>query len=172
MRSTCTVFLLCLCFLAASPSARAQQSAAVVTQRDPAALALLTQATTALRGATVLAQFSSAQTVGSIQAAPGTTAKAGTFTWLHQFSTSGFQFRSAFTSNGQTQIFASGTSGTAVSVNGKVRNMSSHVSAALPPLHLPAVVLNMFLANPNYSLTVGSPAQLGGHESCFCEFEY
>ncbi|MCU1307403.1 MAG: hypothetical protein JWN45_2098 [Acidobacteriaceae bacterium] len=163
MRSHTVLLFVCLVTLAGFPTPSfAQQPVATIPQRDPAALAILTQATTALGGPTVLSQFGSAQTVGSIQAVPGTSINSGTFVWLHQFSASGFQFRSAFTSNGQTQLFVSGSSGTAVSANGKVRNVSPHVSMALPPFHLPAVVINMFLANANYTVKALAKMQIRG----------
>ena len=150
------ILLRCLCCLSAL------SLAALAQQRDSAALAILTQATTALGGKSILAQFTSAESTGSIQAVAGSTAASGTFVWKHQFSASGYQFRSQFTSNGQTSILVSGTAGGASSTNGTVRTLPAQITLALYPVHLPAVVLSVFLANPNYTITLGSPVQVDG----------
>lgn len=130
-------------------------------QRDPSAIAILNQAAAAMGSTSVLAEFGSSECTGSIQAVEGSNTPSGTFVWKHQFSASGYQFRSEFTNNGLTQILVSGPSGPAVSNNGTVRSLPAQVTLAIYPIHLPAVVIGVFLANPNYSVTTGSPVQLG-----------
>jgi len=149
------LILTCLCSLALFSSSFAQQ-------RDSAAIAILNQAQSAMGTTSILSQFTSAECTGSIQAENGSTSPSGTFVWKHQFSATGYQFRSEFTSNGQTQILVSGPSGPVISNNGVVGSLPSQVTLAMYPIHLPAVVIGVFLANQNYTITLGSPTQING----------
>ena len=152
--------LLCFGVLAASLPILAQQPPA--PQRDSAALLTIGQALTAMSATSLLAQISSAQCTGSIQAVPGTGVQSGMFTWEHQFSASGFQFRSEFQNSARDSIFVFDGTTASTSNNGTVRSLSSYLATPLAPFHLPGVVLNIFLANPNYIVTVGTPARVQG----------
>jgi hypothetical protein len=140
------LILTCVCSLALFSSSLAQQ-------HDSAAIAVLNQAQSAMGATSILSQFTSAECTGSIQAVNGSTSPSGTFVWKHQF-------RAEFTSNGQTQILVSGPSGPALSTNGTLRSLPSQVTLAMYPIHLPAIVIGVFLANQNYIITLGSPKQI------------
>jgi len=142
-----------LCFLPLSCLSFAQQ-------RDPAATVVLQQAIAAMNATTLLAQTSSALCSGSIQGVPGTGAPSGTFSWEHQFSASGFQFRSEFQNSVRDSIFVFDGTNASTSNNGTVKPIQSYLAIPLLPFHLPGAVLNVFLANTNYSITLGTATQL------------
>src|SRR5262249_38665118 len=110
----------------------------------------------------LLAQTTSALCIGSIQGIQGSGVQSGTFTWEHQFSASGFQFRSEFQNSTRNNIFVFDGTTASSSNNGSIATIRSYMAQGLAPVHLPAVVLNMFLANTNYALSLGSPLQVNG----------
>src|SRR5262249_7504460 len=144
MRSTPNFLLLLLIILCLSVSSLAQQ-------RDPAAILALQQAITAMNANLLLAQTTSALCIGSIQGIQGSGVQSGTFTWEHQFSASGFQFRSEFQNSTRNNIFVFDGTTASSSNNGSIATIRSYMAQGLAPVHLPAVVLNMFLANTNYA---------------------
>jgi hypothetical protein len=73
-----------------------------------------------------------------------------------------FQFRSEFQSSARDSIFVFDGTNASTLNNGTTRSIPSYLAAPLAPFHLPGVVLNSFLANTNYSLTLGSSAQVQG----------
>jgi len=149
-------------FLSAVISIIVLGSFSLAQQRDPDAIAVLNQAQAAMGATAILSQFTSAECTGSIQAVDGSTSPSGTFVWIHQFSSTSYQFRSELTSNGKTQILVSGSSSPQIYNNGVVGSLPSQVTLAMYPIHLPVVVIGVFLANQNYAISLGSSTQING----------
>jgi hypothetical protein len=136
----------------------AQQTPTVATT-DPQAVALLQAAITAMGGQSAAQSINSAVASGS-----NSTAFHG-FVWKDTFSGGQHEFRRELTDGTNTRLLASGHGNPATGFNGKARKLYPHVAYAMWPLHLPIVILNNILQNPNYRATLG-PQIIIGNSMC------
>jgi hypothetical protein len=156
--------LLLLPFVLGASAQQRRRSSAMPTsapQRDPAALATITQALTAMAlqtGTTI----STAVLTGSVSAAPGSQDPAGTFTSTVEFNSTGYEVRNELVSNGVTSVFVSGhgTPGTWFGTR-QPWKMSGHVTMIAAPSQLPILELINALTNPVYQVTQAASAQIG-----------
>jgi hypothetical protein len=128
------------------------QQLSIAVKRDPQAIAILTQAITAMGGPSAVAQIQSVIAQGSIIPAPGTNAPSGSFIWEDQFAAQGHEFKATFQSGSLTQIFVSGHGSPGLVSNGKIRSLAPYVASTTLPFHIPAVVLASMLANTNCNI--------------------
>lgn len=159
-----TLQLLCLGLILVLPVALWSQSPVTVapTQRDPAALATLTQAITAMGALASAAQITTVQASGSIGPATGSGYPGGTFTWTTQVTNTGFEFLNQLVqANGDTSGFTSGHGSPTMSLNGSVQSLFPHMALAFAPVHVPFLILGSALSNSAYTVTAAAPLQIG-----------
>ena len=145
-----------------SPSSTTSSSQAA--QRDPQAISALQRAIVALGGQAAIGSASNAVLRGTISpAATATAVEAGSFKWEYDFSGSSYEFRKELTVNGVTKILASGHGSPAFNSGTKTLAVSSFVSLASPPFHLPAVLLLRELGNANYSIQFVENITISSH---------
>src|SRR3954466_3391815 len=138
-----TLWFLCLGLLSAVPNCWSQAPLQPTpTKRDPAALAILTQAITAMRGQGSASQITTVQTDGSISPAPGSGYPAGAFTWTMELTSTGYEFRNQLTqTDGTVSLFVSGFGSPKISLNGSVASISRHMALGSAPAHVGFLVL-------------------------------
>jgi hypothetical protein len=117
-------------------------------RRDPQAVAVLQQAVAVLGGEAAYAQVRDAVTTGMIGAAPGSSARTGSFVW----KVAGEEFRREFRSGSSEAVTVSGSGSPTHTRDGKSKRIAYHVVLASPPLHLPGLVLYRQLASREYSM--------------------
>jgi hypothetical protein len=132
------------------------------TTRDPAALATLTQAITAMRGQGSVAQIATLQTTGSIGPAKGSGYPGGTFSWTMELTGAGYEFRNQLTQpDGTVSLFVSGYGSPKISLNGSVAPMARHLALVAAPAHVGFLVLARALGNSSYTVAAAAPVQIG-----------
>lgn len=164
MRSRCCVALLYLFLLTVSLSVFAQQP--VTPQRDPAALATITRALTAMSlqsNGTLPSgtMISAVQLIGSVNPTPGSPDVAGTFTSTVEVTATGYEVRNEFQSNSGSSVFVSGHGTPGFSFGPHLRKMGGHVTMITAPSQFPMLELINAVVNPAYQVTQASALQIG-----------
>jgi outer membrane lipoprotein-sorting protein len=116
--------------------------------RDPRAIQVIQQSLAVMGGASAISQISNCVAQGTIQAPPGSWMTSGSLTW----ETSGTEFRYSNPSPQGTEIFVSGHGQPASTTGGVTVRVFAHVSEAVFPPHLPALVLFEELQDSRYSV--------------------
>lgn len=158
-----TLWFLCLGIASAVPSCWSQVTLQPTpTKRDPAALGVLTQAITAMKGQGSAAQITTLQTTGSISPAGGSGYPGGTFSWTMELTSTGYEFRNQLTqSDGTVSLFVSGFGSPKISLNGSVAPISRHMALASAPAHVGFLVLARALGSSSYTVAAAAPLQIG-----------
>lgn len=158
-----TLCFLCLGILSAVPNGWSQSPLQPSsTRRDPAALAILAQAITAMRGQGSAAQITTLQTIGSISPAAMSGYPGGAFTWTMELTSTGYEFRNQLTqTDGTVSLFVSGFGSPKVSLNGSVASVPRHLAQASAPAHVGFLVLARALGSSSYTVAAAAPLQIG-----------
>jgi hypothetical protein len=158
-----TLWLLCLGIFSAVPSCWSQVPVQPTpTKRDPAALAILTQAITAMRGQGSASQITTLQTDGSISPAINSGYPGGAFTWTMELTSTGYEFRNQLTqTDGTVSLFVSGFGSPKISLNGSVASISRHMALGSAPAHVGFLVLARALGNSTYTVAAAAPSPIG-----------
>lgn len=135
--------------LSRSPALAQTKNAATNTLQDPAAVATIQAALTALGGATNMALIQNSVVQGTSVDTPGNGSGPTNFTWTYQ----GSDFRDENDAGPNTNILVS-NSGSPEDYQGSAWvNVQPFVGRANLPFHIPGLVLYNELNNPNYTLT-------------------
>jgi uncharacterized cupin superfamily protein len=127
-------------------------------QRDPAAIATLSQAIEALGGLQAAALITDSVVTAASTPVQGSPTKPSALVW----EDSQGEFKVQVQEGSSTRVFLSGHGSPASVDSGKVRKVSPFAALANPPVHLPAVVLARVLGNPQYSVVMETPTTIGG----------
>ena len=143
-----------LCFLAPATA----QTSAQTAQRDPGALAEISQAIQALGGAATIGTITNAVVTGAAVPVPGSSAPVTTFVWTDAWP----EFRVEVQQGPTDKVFLSGHGQPAAINNGQVQLLPPPLALAKRPFHLPGVVLMSFLSDPRYTITMDGPGSVEG----------
>jgi len=147
MRYTTLSALIILCMVSTS------LQAASVPQRDPQALATISQAIQALGGMAPVTSIKDSIVIGASAPAPGSSTKPTTFVWKD----AGGEFREEVEEGANTRVFVSGHGQPAAINNGTAHTIPPLVALANQPFHLPSVVLATELSDSRYSIKSDGP---------------
>ncbi|MHB8652642.1 MAG: hypothetical protein ACYDA9_02055 [Terriglobia bacterium] len=131
--------------------------AQTVPQRDPAAVAIVQNAVSAMGGGAAVAAVTDATVNGTITSTPGSSTKSGTLLLIDAPP----EFRTEVQTDAGTSLFVSGHGQPASQRHGVVSSLMPHLALANPPFHLPAVLLLRELNNSQYSIKAEGRVTVG-----------